>query len=141
MKIQDRYDSLFFFYARAGITPLLLKAQAMQESDLNPAAYNTASGCKGLAQFADATFAEVAAEIGLKRASVWNPEHAIAAQSAYMFHLRKIFSDTEKALAAYNYGMGNVGRIKDEPDWKDKLPWETKHYLIKIAEYQKELGI
>lgn len=42
--------------------------------------------------------------------------------------------DYEKALAAYNYGVGNVKKAitKNGDAWKDKLPAETKDYLGKI---------
>jgi membrane-bound lytic murein transglycosylase MltF len=42
--------------------------------------------------------------------------------------------DYEKALAAYNYGVGNVKKAitKNGDAWKDKLPAETQNYISKI---------
>jgi hypothetical protein len=39
--------------------------------------------------------------------------------------------DKEKALAAYNYGLGNVNTLieKHGDDWKTKVPKETKDYI------------
>src|SRR5258707_6019516 len=126
MNARERYDSLFQFYADAhGLDWKLLKAQGMAESDLTPDAHSPA-GAQGLCQFMPATFAQVSANLHLKNASVWNPEHSIACQAAMMAYLIRRFKVTEQALAAYNWGEGHVER-GDSP-----RPQETQDYIKKI---------
>jgi len=56
----------------------------------------------------------------------------------YLTKLYDKFGDWEKALAAYNYGLGNVNKAIGKAErfggnWKDSLPTETKDYIKKIA--------
>lgn len=56
----------------------------------------------------------------------------------YLTKLYEKFGDWEKALAAYNHGLGNVNKAigKSErfgTNWKEYLPDETKSYIKKIA--------
>jgi soluble lytic murein transglycosylase-like protein len=132
VKASDRYDSLFQAYGDFyHVDWRLLKCQAAQESLFNPDAHS-AAGAKGLTQFMDPTFAEWAAKLQLKHPSVWNPEHAIACQAAYMAWLLEGFQgNVRRALAAYNFGIGNV---KADRSW----PEETIHYVKAIAdEFEK----
>lgn len=48
--------------------------------------------------------------------------------------LKEFDNDYEKALAAYNGGVGTVKRAitKGGDDWKSKLPKETQNYITKI---------
>lgn len=51
---------------------------------------------------------------------------------------KKYKGDTRKALAAYNYGPGNVDKIinkarREGVNWERKLPLETRNYVQKIA--------
>ena len=51
--------------------------------------------------------------------------------------LKKFDGDAEKALAAYNHGIGNVSKALGKAEryggnWKEMLPEETKNYLNKI---------
>src|SRR5216684_3424821 len=103
MDAWTRYDSLFQYYSEkhGNVDWKLLKAQAVEESGLNPNAESPACA-QGLSQFMPATFAEVSKNLGLKGASVWNPEHSIEAQAAMMNYLIGRFKVVEQALAAYN---------------------------------------
>lgn len=137
MTADNRYDSLFQFYAEAaGLDWKDLKAQARQESQLNPMA-RSGAGALGLAQFMPATFREWADRLHLGgTANPYNPEHAIICQAAYMQHLKERYpGDYQKALAAYNWGMGNVDKT-DAAGYPD----ETKNYLLRIASYRADLG-
>lgn len=53
--------------------------------------------------------------------------------------LQKYGGDTEKAIAAYNYGPGNMDRLlsSNPDDWKTRLPGETQKYLAKVAPQPK----
>lgn len=55
----------------------------------------------------------------------------------YLQALYNKFGDWEKALAAYNFGLGNVQKAigKEERfggSWKDQLPEETQNYIKNI---------
>jgi hypothetical protein len=49
--------------------------------------------------------------------------------------MRKYKGDVRKALAAYNWGSGNVDKdiSKNGANWESNLPAETRNYLNKIA--------
>lgn len=145
MNFTDRYDSLYRCYAQEfGRDWLWLKAQGRQESTFNPDALNARSRCKGIAQFADATFAEWARNLKIKNPSVWNPEHSIRCQAAYMQWLEKQFAgDLLKALAAYNWGIGNLRKmLPNVPvgSWRAHLPDETREYIILIGKYREQFA-
>lgn len=117
----DKYDDLFREAAeRNGLDWLLLKAQAIEESGLDPEAVSPA-GAKGIAQFMRNTWAEWG------HGSVRDPEAAIDAQARYMAWLIKHFKHDgiPLALAAYNFGIGHVER---------EMPWpqETHHYVARV---------
>jgi hypothetical protein len=146
---ESRYDSLLQYYAeRYGQDWLLLKAQVKQESAFDPDALNPRSGAQGLAQFMAATFKEWqdgSAGIGEPPpagilSDRLDPEDAIHAQAAYMAWLHRVTKSTEQALAAYNYGIGNLRRAIEQHggDWKTWLPPETKQYITKVIGYWNE---
>ncbi len=137
MKKTDRYDSLFIYYARQSplLSGRLLKAQAMQESGMNPEAKSPANAY-GLCQFLKSTFVEVMAPEG---GQILNPEDSIKAQVKYMNMLMERYDDNvEYALMAYNWGMGNVEKLMAGKDVK--VPKETQEYVKQIAKYYKEFG-
>ena len=153
MNSEDRYDSLFQYYGdQYDIDWLLLKAQVKAESDFNPDAISRASA-KGLAQFMDPTFAEwfdgtpgiqQKETSSRKLIDVRDPEDAIKAQAAFMsFLLKKYKGDLPKALAAYNWGMGNLKKWMKAAG--KKLPEETENYIKSTIEfykhYQKEVVV
>lgn len=112
--------------------------QMMTESSGNPKAigpktrYGTA---KGAFQFIDSTWERYKPH---PKASPFNLEDASKARDAYMNDLLKMFNgDIRKALAAYNWGEGNVQKVvqKYGNDWDKRLPKETEGYLRKIVGY------
>jgi len=108
----------------AGYDTALLVAQAWQESRFNPNAVSP-TGAAGLFQFMPAT----AAEYGV---DVHDVESSTRGAMKYMGALLKRFGGSkEKALAAYDWGEGNVARLLHEhpEDWKLFLPGETRDYL------------
>lgn len=149
MNSEDRYDSLLVIYGDHHHVPWrLLKAQIKVESDFNPDAANPRSGATGLAQFMPRTWEEWQdgtpgiQEIidRLKLLDPRDPEDAIKAQAAYMGWLIKVAGDGEKALAAYDWGIGNLRKsIAEHGDaWREHLPDETKNYIEKIMKQFKE---
>ena len=128
-----RYDSLFAYYGeRSGMSPVLLKAQAIAESDLNPDA-SSPVGAKGLCQFMDTTWAGLSANF--VHVNVWNPEQSIRAQAAYMAELFRECKTPELTLAAYNWGIGRVRRTFLVPKLAydaARVPPETREYIRRI---------
>jgi soluble lytic murein transglycosylase-like protein len=169
--VENKFDNLFIKYgSEFNIDPLLLKAQVKQESNFNPNAINKISGAKGLAQFMDKTWEEWCDLVpGIQREvnkyDPFDPTQAIRAQSAYMAFLAKLIDQklsqtmSEKdylyhwALAAYNWGIGNIlGRVvknkvkmgmiqfaKFNYEFAEKyLPKETANYVQRIMKYYCE---
>lgn len=140
---QDKYDTLFMVYGdRGAVRWQLLKAQAMQESSLDPLAESPA-GAQGLCQFMPATWDEWSKRLKIEDADPFNPQHAIQCQSAYMaWLLDRLDSDIYKALAAYNWGIGNLKRVVKErgENWRDALPSETSDYLVKVNGYYEKFS-
>lgn len=102
----------------------LLDVVAKVESNNNPKAIGpvTKSGrAKGMYQFTDAT----AKQFGI---DPFDPVQAREGASKYIQQLLKKYDgDLVKALAAYNWGPGNVDKYG-----LDKAPKETRDYLFKI---------
>lgn len=126
MKVEDRYDSLFQFYGgHSNVDWKLLKAQVAAESNFNPDALSPV-GAEGLAQFMPATFREWAVKLKIKHPDPCDPEHSIACQAAYMrWLLDRLDGNMDRALGAYNYGIGHELR-------RDPWPQETIDYVKKI---------
>ncbi len=107
----------------------LAGAVAMTESSGNPNAVNARTGAKGMFQFMDGT----ARENGVT--NPFDPEQAWAGGVKYLKRLEERFHDSRKALAAYNWGPGNLDRdLKAHGDqWQSYLPSETSQYLAKVG--------
>jgi len=149
MKPEDRYDSLFIIYGdRYHVPWKFLKAQVKQESAFDPDAVNPKTGATGLAQFMPRTWEEwrdAAPGIqniidAFKLLDPRDPEDAIKAQAAYMDWLIANTGGGEKALAAYNWGIGNIWKCVKEfgDNWRDHLPEETRDYVAKIMAYYED---
>lgn len=118
--------------ANSGVDANLLAAQIQQESGGNPNAINnkdiavTGQPSIGIAQFQPAT----AAQYGVTNPK--DPAQAIPGMAAYMSDLTKQFGgDYKKALAAYNWGPGNLTQaIATYGDkWQDHIPASTQTYI------------
>jgi hypothetical protein len=107
--------------AKYNLDPGRFKRQLIAESGLNPNARNP-SGAAGIAQFMPAT----ARGMGI---DPMDPNQAIPAAGQLMrSHLNSYQGDYNKALAAYNWGPGNVQRKGME-----NMPAETRNYIQKIT--------
>ncbi|HFO2531581.1 TPA: transglycosylase SLT domain-containing protein [Yersinia enterocolitica] len=101
----------------------LLRSVAITESGGNQFAISGA-GAKGLFQFMDPT----AKDMGLKGNDVFDPEKSAAAAAKYLSMLLKMNGgDLDKALASYNWGIGNV-----QKHGLDLMPRETRNYIPKV---------
>ncbi len=128
MKPDARYDSLFQFYGeKYNVDWRWLKAQVKAESGFDPNALSSV-GAEGLAQFMPATFREWAVKLKIQHPDPCDPEHSIQCQAAYMrWLLDRLDGNWERALGAYNYGIGHELR-------RDPWPQETIDYVRKIEE-------
>ncbi|EAC1560573.1 transglycosylase SLT domain-containing protein [Escherichia coli] len=101
----------------------LLRSVAITESGGNQFAVSGA-GAKGLFQFMDGT----ARDMGLRGNDVFDPEKAAKAAAKYLSQLlRQNGGDLSKALASYNWGIGNVKRYG-----MGLMPQETRNYIPKV---------
>lgn len=120
--------------AAKGVNPSILLAQIDKESRGNPDAINkgdtavTGSASVGLAQFQPGT----AKQYGIDPTK---PDQSIKGQAAYMADLLKAYGGNyQKALAAYNWGPGNLNKslARWGNDWQSHLPSSVKDYVSTI---------
>lgn len=139
----SRYDRTFQCAATCllphRVTWLHLKAQAIQESALNPDAVSP-TGPRGIMQFTAAT----GEEWGLhEEADFFDPSKSIDAGARYMAHLLKMlrsgvtildrkiepvphsFERWQMALAAYNQGIGNLSKAIER----------AKHFQVDVTDW------
>jgi soluble lytic murein transglycosylase-like protein len=104
------------------LDPAKLTAQLAYESGLDPSKVNPKSGAAGIAQFMPGT----ARGFGI---DPMNPQQAIFAAAAYMRqNLNRFNNDYPTALAAYNWGPGNVAKYGLQA-----APPETQRYVANLA--------
>lgn len=110
--------------ARFGIDGALIKAVIRAESEFNPRAVSSA-GAKGLMQLMPST----ARGLGVR--DPFDPEQNVMAGTRFLKDmLSRYGGNLDEALAAYNWGPGNVDRHGAE-----NLPHETSAYLAKVKRY------
>ncbi|MFI8052231.1 transglycosylase SLT domain-containing protein [Serratia marcescens] len=106
-----------------GLPAGLLRSMVITESGGDTQAVSKA-GAKGPFQFMPGT----AKDFGLVGDDVFDPEKSAHAAARYMSQLLKMFDgDLGKALAAYNWGQGNVER-----KGIGAAPQETREYVPKV---------
>jgi soluble lytic murein transglycosylase-like protein len=108
-----------------GVDPSLIKAVIAVESNGNPQAVSPA-GAQGLMQLMPKT----AAELGVT--DPFDSKQNIIAGTRYLSRLLDRYQGNQKlALAAYNWGMGN---LEKNPEG---LPRETRNYIVRVEkQYQ-----
>ncbi len=114
-----------------GLPVGLLRSVAMTESGGNQYAVSKA-GAKGLFQFMPGT----AKHFGLMDDDVFDPVKSSEAAAKYLSQLMRMFDgDLSKALAAYNWGQGNVMR-----KGLGAAPKETRDYIPKVLANMPQPG-
>jgi len=145
VQAEDRYDSLIQYNAeRERVDWRIIKEQLRAESAFDPDA-RSKKGALGLAQFMARTWEEWRdGTPGIQPPPVdfvlldpRDPEDAINAQTSMMAWLLGHFKDLSKALAAYNYGFGNLTKVLNDPEcvdrWLECIPKETRDYVNDIC--------
>jgi len=106
---------------RVSLAPELIRSVVTAESDYDPTAVSHA-GAQGLMQLMPAT----AQELGVQDS--FDPLQNLSGGSRYLKQLLvKYDGDLDHALAAYNWGQGNVDR-----QGLKNMPEETRNYLAKV---------
>lgn len=115
----------------AGVPWEMMAAEIGQESGWDPSIVNPASGATGIAQFEPAT----AAQLGV---DPLDPQSAIPGMAGYLASLHRELSDQgypqwSYALAAYDWGIGNVLHALNAGMPPNTWPQETRHYVSVIT--------
>jgi len=126
----NRMDPVFIqFGKKYNLDPGLLKGIAETESQFKYDA-RSPKGALGIMQLMPGT----AKDMGVK--DPFNPVQSIEGGAKYLRSLLNRYKgDTDKALAAYNWGMGNVDK-----SGVMSLPAETRNYLGKVKAAQIRYG-
>ncbi len=106
---------------KVSLAPELIRSVVAAESNFQSDAVSHA-GAQGLMQL----MPETAAELGVTDS--FDPEQNLLAGSRYLKQLlEKYAGDLDRALAAYNWGQGNVDR-----KGLTQMPEETRQYLARV---------
>jgi hypothetical protein len=106
-----------------GLAPELIRSVVSTESNFSPDAVSS-TGAQGLMQLMPATARE------LEVTDSFDPQQNLLGGSRYLKQLlNKYEGDLDYALAAYNWGQGNVDR-----KGLGKMPQETRDYLVKVKQ-------
>jgi soluble lytic murein transglycosylase-like protein len=111
-----------------GVPTALAVAQAQAESDFDPNAVSS-EGAVGVMQLMPATAA------GLGVTNLTDPTQNITGGLTYDLQMLSMFGgDWQAALAAYNWGPGNVQKAQAAygSDWFSHAPSVTQAYVTKI---------
>ncbi len=119
-EIQD-FDPVIETASRKyNVDPALIRAVIQVESGGNPAAVSPA-GARGMMQLMPGTAAEMGVE------NPFDPAQNIMGGARYLRRLLDRYrGDVKLALAAYNWGMGNVERRPEA------MPRETRNFIVKV---------
>ncbi|GFE60285.1 lytic transglycosylase domain-containing protein [Geobacter sp. AOG2] len=108
--------------SRYGVETGLIKAVIKAESNFNPTAVSSA-GARGLMQLMPGT----ARSLGVNDS--FDPEQNVMAGTRFLRDLLDRYNgDVDSALAAYNWGPGNVDRRPE------RIPRETQNYLARVKQ-------
>lgn len=112
-----------------GVPLNILLWQGQQESNFDPSAVSSA-GAIGIAQFMPGT----AQQFGI---DPYSASQSINAQAKYMSQLYAEFGSWTAALAAYNWGPGNLSNAISQygpswADWSPYAPGQTQNYVANI---------
>jgi Kef-type K+ transport system membrane component KefB/soluble lytic murein transglycosylase-like protein len=127
--------------------PTELLAVAFVESGFNPQA-RSPKGARGIWQFMPGTAERYGLSIRPADDHRTHPEHSTRAAARYLRDLYRQFGDWKLALAAYNWGEGNIQRVIDRTGIRDfdemarrgLLPLETRNYVPSVLAVWTQLN-
>ncbi len=127
---QVPFGSIIYSEAKKNnLPPELVAAVAHTESKFVPTA-RSGAGAVGLMQLVPKTGRWLGAS------NLMDPTQNITAGAKYLRYLVDRFDgNTQKALAAYNAGEGNVRRFNGMPPFR-----ETRNYVNRVQNFQRDLG-
>ncbi len=140
MQRLGRYRTLIQNVLKEEGVPQDLIYLAVAESGFQPQVVNYRSGAGGMWQFMTYT----GPEYGLTRNGYFDyrfdPEKSSRAYARYMKKLYSLFNDWNLAMAAYDWGPGNIQRVVSRSGYADywelyrrnMMPAETRAYVPKI---------
>ena len=112
---------------------MLMYTEAMEQIEsAGKADAVSKKGARGLMQLMPETYKEMAKKYNLPLNAIDDPEFNKIAGTLYLQEMRdKYNGDMEKAVAAYNWGPGNVDKVisKYAYNWRQHLPLETKNHI------------
>jgi len=125
-RAENRFAPLIERAARTyGVDGALIRGVIRAESNFNPRAVSP-KGAIGLMQLMPST----AKDLGV--ADPYDPAENIMGGTRYLKGLLDRYDgDVALALAAYNWGMGNVEKSPD------RLPAETRSYIARVSQYYR----
>ena len=131
-----QYRDGFAQILREENVPIGLLGVALVESGFNPLALSP-KGARGIWQFMPATAMRYGLTVQPGNDHRTHPEHSTRAAARYLRDLYEMFGDWKLALAAYNWGEGNVQRVVkrtgirnfEEMARRGLLPDETRKYV------------
>lgn len=137
-----RYEEYIYHYsAKHDLDPYLVMAVIRAESSFASQAVSPV-GARGLMQLMPNTESWLAERLGLEQTDAFNPAHNIRLGTYYLSMLLDMFGTLDTALAAYNAGMGNVGRWLEDPRYSDDgfnlhtIPFEeTRNYVARVNRF------
>lgn len=118
------------YAAEYGLPVGVLASMLHTESRYKPGAQSP-TGAMGLAQIMPDTWRDITRND--PTANPYNPEHSIKYGAQYLSQMVKNNNgDIDKALAAYNWGPGNVRKMESHGGFDiSRLPTETRDYIMK----------
>lgn len=138
----DFYEEIQKYAHSVGNDAPLMLALVREESYFNPDATSSV-GARGLMQLMPATAKEISAHYGyglMSENDLYKPELNIKIGNTYYAQLRSMLNNLDiSAIAAYNGGIGSIGRWKknlnyaDTDEFVEQIPYsETKNYVKKV---------
>ena len=138
----DFYEEIQNYAKAVGNDAPLMLALVREESYFNPEAKSSV-GARGLMQLMPATAKEISAHYGYGLTSdddLYKPELNIKIGNSYYAQLRSMLNNLDiSAIAAYNGGIGSIGRWQkninyaDTDEFVEQIPYsETKNYVKKV---------
>ena len=108
----------------SGLLGRLLYQESRFRADVIEGRTVSAAGAVGIAQIIPRWHPDV---------NPLDPYASIDYAASYLATLRNRFGSWELALAAYNWGQGNLSRVAGADDWLSRVPTETRNYVTQIS--------